>query len=194
MTSLDRSVPHFIDAIASENVTPAGITAAAVSGAIGAALLEMACIHSDTREHARPLAPVETEFREHRERLLALATADERVVDDLFATSSSDPTDDEFKRVTSIPLSVASVCLSVLEAAELVADECSSAVLADAVGGAMLAKSALDASLYTVRYNGAFVSDRSFRNRTERRADAIEHEASARYETMRRTDPVDAFE
>ena len=194
MTSLDRSVPHFIDAIASENVTPAGITGAAVSGAIGAALLEMACIHSDSTADETALARVETEVRENRERLLALATADEQVVDDLFASSSTEPTDDEYKRVTSVPLSVATVCLTVLEAAELVAAECGSNVLADAVGGALLAKSALDASLYTVRYNCAFVSDRSFRDRTERRADEIEHAASELHETVRRTASADAVE
>lgn len=49
MDHVDRPVDRFLAAVASENLTPAGGTAAAVVGATGAALCEMVCIHSIER-------------------------------------------------------------------------------------------------------------------------------------------------
>jgi len=46
MDHVDRPVDRFLAAVASEHVTPAGGTVAAVVGATGAALCEMVCIHS----------------------------------------------------------------------------------------------------------------------------------------------------
>ena len=84
MTVADRTIGEFLNDIASENVTPAGGTAAAIGGATGAALCETVCIHTIERDGPADgkteLAEIRTDLGTQRAHLLDLAERDAEVV------------------------------------------------------------------------------------------------------------------
>jgi methenyltetrahydrofolate cyclohydrolase len=83
------TVAEFLDALASPSPTPGGGTAAAIAGAIGAALLTMVAGLTKTRHHseadAQALASAHTTLGGIRERLLTLADADTDAFDQVLA-------------------------------------------------------------------------------------------------------------
>jgi hypothetical protein len=127
MTYADDSIDDFLSAVASESVTPAGGTTAAVVGATGAALCEMVCLHSSD-----------------------VADADADAVATLLAAQ---PTDDagatpEAKRATGVPLAIAEACSAVLDHAPVVTEVGSPVAVPDAVTGAVLARAAVRAAVH----------------------------------------------
>jgi len=176
----------FLDDVASERVTPAGGTVVGVAGAMGAALCEMACIHTinareaddqqarDGDERAeRSFEEIRDDLARQRRELLALADQDATLVDELFGGDAGDPTDRLQKRATGIPLATAESSLAVLEDAAVVVEGGRAGVVADARAGAYLADAAVQASLSTVRVNAASLPDRSFAETIVARADTI---------------------
>ncbi|GGJ02804.1 hypothetical protein GCM10008995_10750 [Halobellus salinus] len=175
MTDDDTPIAEFLDAIASEQVAPAGGTAAAITGATGAALCEMVCVHTIAASDdgaADELSELRSGLRRRRETLLALGAQDAGLVDDLFG-------DDEEasirlqRRAAGIPLAVSEAAASVLTDAETAHRRGRSGVAADAKTGAYLADAAVRASLETVRINAAALPDRSFAADLESRARAV---------------------
>lgn len=166
MSYEDRTLEEFLSGIASERVAPAGGTAAAVVGAVGAALCEMVCIHTlEKGEHAAPstdLADARDALREQRDHLLQLASADARVIDELFPTSGDDLDQSDIKRSIGVPLAIADGCLTVLDLATVVTENGTRTAVTDAGTGVFLVHSALQAALFTVRSNVGRLSDPSF--------------------------------
>lgn len=203
MTDDDAPIGEFLDAIASDRVAPAGGTAAAVTGATGAALCEMVCVHttaamadgrSGVREDAdatfpdaevagdgtdrRSLPELRAGLRRRRRKLLALGEQDGRVVDALFG-DDGEPSARLRRRAAGVPLAVSESALRVLIDAETVHRRGRSGVAADALTGAYLADATIRASLRTVRINTAALPDRSFAADLEERAADVEASASA---------------
>ncbi|WP_049987996.1 cyclodeaminase/cyclohydrolase family protein [Halobellus rufus] len=196
----EAPIGAFLDDVASERVTPAGGTVVAVSGAMGAALCEMACIHTlaarDESEDvdADDAATVDFEalradLAGQRRRLLALAEQDAALVDDLFgggSASDSGEDDDEqrgpsdrlSKRAAGIPLATAEAALAVLEDAAVVIDRGRPGVAADAKAGAYLADAAVRASLATVEINVSALDDASHAADLRERAAQIAADAA----------------
>jgi formiminotetrahydrofolate cyclodeaminase len=180
----------FLDDVASERVAPAGGTVVAVAGAMGAALCEMACIHTmgaretgeavegDDENGERPFETMREDLARQRRELLALADQDATLVDELFGGDAGEPTDRVAKRATGIPLATAESSLAVLKDAAVVVEHGRSGVVADARAGAYLADAAVQASLSTVRVNTAALSDRSFAETMTARADALSASAA----------------
>ena len=187
----DVRIGAFLDDVASERVAPAGGTVVAVTGAMGAALCEMACVHtmsaretSDaTVQHGtdgaaeRSFDSIRGDLARRRRELLALAAQDATLVDELFGSDAGEPTDRLAKRAAGIPLATAESSLAVLEAA-VVVERGRSGVAADARAGAYLADAAVQASISTVRVNAAALSDRSFAETMTARADALSASAA----------------
>ena len=185
----DVRIGRFLDDVASARVAPAGGTVVAVAGAMGAALCEMACVHTISAREAddgdegaapeRSFEELREDFARQRRRLLALADQDATLVDDLFGGDASEPTERLEKRATGIPLATAEASLIVLEEAAVVVDRGRSGVVADARAGAYLADATLRASLSTVRVNATALSDRPFAETMTERADTLAKSAAA---------------
>jgi formiminotetrahydrofolate cyclodeaminase len=184
----DVRIGRFLDDVASARVAPAGGTVVAVAGAMGAALCEMACVHTISAREAdddggeaseRSFEELREDFARQRRRLLALADQDATLVDELFGGDASEPTERLEKRATGIPLATAEASLIVLEEAAVVVDRGRSGVVADARAGAYLADATLRASLSTVRVNATALSDRPFAETMTERADTLATSAAA---------------
>jgi formiminotetrahydrofolate cyclodeaminase len=175
MNYANQSVDRFLAAVASESVTPAGGTVAAVAGAAGASLCELVCIHTD--DARAELGGVREDLREDRRRLLELADADADAVEALLRAQSEGGGDTETKRATGVPLAIAEGCLAVLERAPAVVGSGNPNAVPDAVTGAFLAHAALRASVFTVRSNLRHVDDGAFVEETAGRAADVERDA-----------------
>lgn len=205
MTYDDVPIGAFLDDIASERVAPAGGSAVAITGAMGAALCEMVCIHTlaarpsdrtqgsdegaqhadletpgaDPDDRGADLEDLGADLARQRRSLLALAAQDGAVVEELFG-GGRDGTDDRLaKRATGIPLAIAEAALVVLEDAAILIEQGRSAVAADARTGAYLADAAIDASIATVRINLESHADRAFTAKIEDRIDGLERSAAS---------------
>ena len=189
-----KQIGEFLSGIASRRVTPAGGSASAVSGAIGASLCEMVCLHTvekagdDAVSHQyQELVEAGETLRAQRDGLLTLADEDAAVVATLFGSNGDQLDEQLLKRAIGIPLTIARACLTVVESAEVVADTGTRTALADAATGVMLARAALQASLFTARSNLDAVPDQSFVDGIERRTTEIERTAEEHAERVLQT-------
>ena len=197
MTYGDRTIEAFLDGVASREVTPAGGTSAALVGAIGTALCEMVCLHTVGKDEyadvEAEMADARDELRAQRELLLDLADRDAEVVEELLGASDdgSDPTAAR-KRATGVPLAIAEACLPVLERAAVLTEKGNRNAAPDAGTGSFLVRSALGASLFTVRCNLDGIPDPSFVEEMEARAADLERAAEAEFErALANFDPGD---
>ncbi|WP_435066651.1 cyclodeaminase/cyclohydrolase family protein [Haloplanus sp. C73] len=174
MTSNRPAIERFLGDIASEHVAPAGGTATAVVGAVGASLCEMVCIHTAESDAATELADVRADLSTERGHLLDLAEADATLVDDLFGGAAGAPDDADIERAVGVPLAIAESCLTVLELAGDVTATGAPTALADAATGVTLTHAALQAALFTARRNLDRLDDTSFVDETERRLAELE--------------------
>lgn len=173
----NHTLGEFLDGLAGAT-TPAGGSAAAVSGAMGAALCEMVCEQSVAAggegegegegEAATTLVETRDDLRARRDGLLRLAGEDADAVEGLFLADAPDETDRE--RALEVPISVAEACLAVLEAAAVVADHAEGIVAVDAATGAILARAGLRAAALTVRTNADGTGDAAAADRATTRA------------------------
>ncbi|WP_248910263.1 cyclodeaminase/cyclohydrolase family protein [Halocatena marina] len=185
----NQSISDFLNTVASQKVTPAGGTAAAIVGAIGTALCEMVCLHTMGEDE---YADVEVEMAEIQEELgiqrgflLELADKDAEVVDELLAAYRDDSDQTvAMKKATGVPLTIAEACLSVLEYATVVTEKGNRNAVPDAGTGSFLVYSALQASVYTVRTNLGHLSDSAFTEEMETRAANIERSADIEFEQV----------
>ena len=183
----DMSVGELLDAIASERVAPAGGTATAVTGATGAALCEMVCIHTETAADTEAtddgadresLPALRARLQRRRRTLLALGEQDAALVEKVFGDGEV-PSTRLQRRAAGIPLAVSETALGVVTDAETVHRRGRDGVAADARTGAYLADAAVRASLETLRINVVALPDRSFAADLEDRAADIERSAAA---------------
>ncbi|AUX10004.1 formiminotetrahydrofolate cyclodeaminase [Halalkaliarchaeum desulfuricum] len=204
MTYAEQTISEFLGSVASDRVTPAGGTAAAVSGAIGAALCEMVCIHTiaagtggdstaetDACDNTQSFATVRDELRGQRRCLLALADADASAVDEFLSSNDverpperSSQATTEQKRAIGVPLAIADTSLAVLENAAVVIAPGNRNALADGVTGAYLARGALQSALYIVWTNADQLEDPEFLGKITGRASEIEASAERAFDRI----------
>lgn len=181
MNYANQTLDDFLSSIASKQVAPAGGTATALVGAIGATLPEMACIHTlETDENDDPkidLTVIRDELRRERRHLLRLADADARVVGDLFPGSDRTLNQSTLKQSIGVPLTIAEGSLNVLHLATDITETSSGNAVNDAGTGVYIARAALQAAVFTARSNVDRVGDPSFVAEIERRTIEIEMEA-----------------
>ena len=179
-----RPVGAFLDEVASARVTPAGGTAGAVVGAIGTACCEMVCRHLEAAgaDADGGLAEMCRTLETRRTELLALAAADAEVVEERFATPTDGADPESVQRSVGVPLSIAEACLRTLEEAATVTGLSDRHVVADAGTAAYLARGALAAAIFTVRFNLDDVDDGAFVAETRERATAIKDAARDAFE------------
>jgi methenyltetrahydrofolate cyclohydrolase len=178
-----QTVRDYLDALASDAPAPGGGSAAALVGAMGAALVSMVANFTVGRPRYRD---VEGEVRGALEaaegarvRLLALMTEDEEAYS-AYGAAARLPrgTEEEqaarrealqsaLRAAAGPPLAMAGVCRQVLDLARLVAERGNPRLASDAGVAALLAEAALRASAINVRVNLVALHDAAFVAQTE---------------------------
>jgi formiminotetrahydrofolate cyclodeaminase len=172
---LDLSVRELLERLGSSAPAPGGGAAAAVAGALGAALVQMTANLSIGRPK---LAAVEAQARQIeaqatdlRRRLAELGDADAQAYTQVSAayklprqppaqdTERSMAIQAALRAAAAVPLDTARLCAAVLELAELAAPLLNASVISDVMVGALLAHAALESAALNVEVNLAAMTD-----------------------------------
>lgn len=187
MPFADQSVGAFLDAVASEDLTPSGGAVAAIVGAAGGALCEMACRHTavDGDEGHTDLAALAESLETDRRRLLDLADADAAAVEAVFhGGQDEDSAEATLEHATEVPMEIAAASLEVLDRAVTVTASANPRAVPDATTGAYLAHAAVQASTATVRANLEAIDDDAFVARVRERVTEIDRDATSALERV----------
>jgi formiminotetrahydrofolate cyclodeaminase len=149
----------FLEAVASKRVAPAGGSVVGIVGAAGTALLEMAAIHTLEHRPADDLEAARATLAHQRDTLQSLATADARVVEDLFGGEKRGIETSLVDRATGIPLTMAEACTNALDAAQPVAEQVVDSVRPDLVTGITFVVAAARTATWIVRSNLESIGD-----------------------------------
>lgn len=196
MTFATQTINEFFEDVASATVTPSGGAVAAISGAAGAALCEMVCIHTIKKDGyadvEQDLTQTRDDLNTHRTRLLELSDEDSVAVDELqeaFEISdvnrSGEPIQKAAKRATDVPMKTAEECLKVIKHATTVAEKGNQNAIADAGAGAFFAHAALQASVFTVQLNLELIEDTAFVEKMENSSIKIDYSGKKTVEQVR---------
>ncbi len=174
----ENSIEQFLDDLASGNPTPGGGSAAAIMGAMGAALVSMVCNVSFGKkgcEAAEPeLRNMLVKSEELRRRLTAMVAEDIAAFDGLMAAYKLGKSTDEEKarraetiqacleRATEVPLECARACAHVVQMARRAADLGYKHVISDVGVGVAAADAALRSAALNVYINAPSLKDRRF--------------------------------
>jgi formiminotetrahydrofolate cyclodeaminase len=172
------SVDKFLDDLASAAPTPGGGSAAAIMGAMGAALVSMVCnvtIGKKGQEAvAAEMQSVRDESEKLRLRLTAMVAEDVAAFDDLMAAYRLPKINDEDKTrrtasiqsslraATETPLDCARACAEVISLSRRAAEKGYSGVISDAGAGVLAAYAGLRSAALNVYINTPALTDRAF--------------------------------
>lgn len=173
-----QPVDTFLDDLASSAPTPGGGSAAAVIGAMGAALVSMVCNVTLGKKGQEAAAPEMQAVREESERLRARLTAmvadDVAAFDGLMAAYRLPKSNDEEKlrraaaiqstlrAATETPLACARACAEVVALSRRAGEHGYSGVVSDAGVGVLAANSALRGAALNVYINAPSLKDRDY--------------------------------
>ena len=174
----DQSVQQFLDALAGNDATPGGGSAAAINGAMGAALVSMVC---NLTIGKKKYAEVDAEMRatlEKSEKLRAaltqMVTTDAEAFDKVMAAFGLPRQTDEEKAVragaiqnatkeaTLVPLAVARSCAEVIALGKPVAEKGNINAASDAGVAVLLAQAGLKGAALNVLINLGSLKDKTF--------------------------------
>jgi formiminotetrahydrofolate cyclodeaminase len=176
-----HSIDDFLDRLASKEPTPGGGSAAAIMGAMGAALVSMVCNVSYGKKGCESVEP---ELREVcarsealRKRLTGMVDEDVSAFGDLMAAYKlPKDTDDEkqrrslaiqasLKRATEVPLACARDCAEVIRLSRRAGEHGYIGVISDAGVGVSAAYAAARSAALNVYINAPSLKDRAFAER-----------------------------
>ena len=173
----DQAIGTWLEALASSAPAPGGGAAAALSAAIGAALIEMVCNLTIGRPryaaHEALMREALARATTLRRRALGLAAADARAfgaVTDAYRLPKE--TDEQARAraeriqgaligATEVPLETAALAAEVVQLAGRIVDGANVNALADIAAAAAAARAALETALVNVEANLAALPDRS---------------------------------
>jgi formiminotetrahydrofolate cyclodeaminase len=172
------SVEKFLDDLASGTPTPGGGSAAAIMGAMGAALVSMVCnVTLGKKGHeavAAEMQSVRAESERLRAHLTALVAADVAAFDGLMAAyrlpKSSDAEKAQraaaiqisLRSATETPLDCARACAAVITLSKRAGEHGYAGVISDAGVGVLAANTALRSAALNVYINAPSLQDRVF--------------------------------
>jgi formiminotetrahydrofolate cyclodeaminase len=189
-----QSIDGFLDALASGAPSPGGGSAAALTGALAAALIAMVCRVTAERDPAAgDLTGIAGSADGLRNRLKGLAGADADAYEALLAARRlpahvrAAAAQAALRRATEVPLDVAAASREALALAERVARVARASTLADLRVAAALGRAALDGAAVTARINLRDSTDRDFAGVAERQVDALIDEGRGLAERVART-------
>jgi len=174
----DQSIQQFLDGLASQSPTPGGGGAAAVMGAMGAALVSMVC---NLTLGKTQYAAVEEEMKAAleqaenlRARLTDMIRADAEVFDQVMAAYGLPKGTDEEKQAraeaiqaalkiaTEVPLACAKACSEVVELSRVVAEKGNKNVVSDAGVAVLAGHAGLKSAALNVYVNVGAIKDEGF--------------------------------
>jgi formiminotetrahydrofolate cyclodeaminase len=184
-----QTVIDFMDALASNAPAPGGGSVAALSGAMGAALLSMVCNltlgkkrYADVQEEIAALV-VKTEAL--RLRLMDLLEADVEVFTGVSAAykmprkppearaARSAAIQEALKAATQVPLDVAKACVEVIELCTQTAEQGNRGAVSDAGVAVLMAEAGLRSAALNVIININAIKDQEFSARVKGELDAL---------------------
>lgn len=190
---LDKSCKDFLTDLASKEPTPGGGGAAALAGAIAAALTSMVSNltlgkgkFAAVEEKIRPIL-VSAEIL--RTRMLALVVADAAVFENFMRAYRLPKSTEEEKRARSesiqiaaydaseVPLKIADSCLDILHISSQLMRVGNPSAITDATVAALLARAALRSACYNVHSNLLLLKDKEYVEKTEEHLRKICREA-----------------
>ena len=198
----DQAIGAWLDALASSAPAPGGGAAAALSAAIGAALIEMVCNLTIGRPryaaHEALMREALARATTLRHRALALAAADARAfgtVTDAYRLPRD--TDEQVRAraeriqvaligATEVPLQTAALAGEVVQLAGRIADGANVHALADVAAAAASARAALETALVNVEANLAALPDRSRSGELRERSTGVATLVAEAERTIRR--------
>jgi formiminotetrahydrofolate cyclodeaminase len=200
MTSMkDSALEQFLADLASRAATPGGGSAAAVMGAMGAALAAMVC-HLTIGK--KKYAAVEGDMRTVLERADALRARLVYAIEEDVAAFNSvmaayglpketpDQQQDRhasiqsaLREATDAPLECARLCREVIDLAAIVSEKGNAAVISDGGVAALAAHAALRSAALNVYVNAKAIEDRAFADDRLRQLDAMLEAAAVAAET-----------
>jgi formiminotetrahydrofolate cyclodeaminase len=182
-------VQRFLDELASSAPTPGGGSAAAIMGAMGAALVSMVCNLTIGR---KDYEGVEAEMRRTlaeaealRTRLTAMIAADVQAFDGLMAAYKLPRSTEEeklvrgraiqdgLKQATDVPLACAEACADVIGLAQRVAPSGNRGVISDAGVAAVAAWAAFRSAALNIYINVPQIKDEAFAGSRRARLDEL---------------------
>jgi len=174
----DSAIEPFLDALASSAATPGGGSAAAILGAMGAALVSMVC---NLTIGKKKYAEVEEEMKDVlakaedlRRRLTGMIQDDVKAFDTVMgAYGMPKKTDAEkaargeaiqaaLKLATDVPIACCRVAREVIDLALAASEKGNINVISDAGVGVLAANAALRSAALNVFINAKMISDKSF--------------------------------
>ena len=190
-----RSVGTFLDELASGAPTPGGGSAAAIMGAMGAALVSMVCNVTIGKKGLEAVEPemklVRDESEKLRLRLTAMVSEDVAAFDGLMAAYRLPKATEEersrraaaiqesLRAATETPLACARACAEVVALSKRAGEKGYAGVISDAGVGVLAANTALRSAALNVYINAPSLKDRAF-------ADAATSELERLLETCAR--------
>jgi formiminotetrahydrofolate cyclodeaminase len=173
-----RSVETFLDDLAGSSPTPGGGSAAAIMGAMGAALVSMVCNVTLGKKGLESVEPemqaVRGESERLRARLTAMVADDVAAFDGLMAAYRLPKNSDDTKAAraeaiqvslrsaTETPLACARACAEVIDLSKRAAEHGYTMVISDAGVGVLAANTALRSAALNVYINAPALKDRAF--------------------------------
>ena len=183
------TVEDFLEQLASAAPTPGGGSAAAIMGAMGAALVSMVCNVTlgkiGQEQAAAEMLAVRTESEMLRTRLMAMVDEDIAAFDSLMAAYKLPRTGDDDKahraaaiqaglrRATEVPLDCARACAAIIALAARATAQGYRGVISDAGAGVVAAHAALRSAALNVYINAPALKDTEFARRSVAEIDAL---------------------
>jgi formiminotetrahydrofolate cyclodeaminase len=185
----DNRIEEFLDALASQSATPGGGGAAAIIGAMGAALVSMVC---NLTIGKKKYAEVEADMKDVlgkaealRRKLTGMIEDDAKAFDKVMgAYGMPKETDadkakrdaaiqDALKIATDVPLACAEAAREVIDLAERASEQGNLNVISDAGVGVLAGYAALRSAALNVWTNARMINDKSFAEAKVRELDKL---------------------
>jgi methenyltetrahydrofolate cyclohydrolase len=174
----DNRIEQFLEALASQSATPGGGSAAAIIGAMGAALVSMVC---NLTIGKKKYAEVEGEMKEVlakadalRKRLIGMIEDDVKAFDAVMGaygmpkeTDADKAKRDQaiqaaLKQATDVPMACARAARQVIDIAAIASDKGNLNVISDAGVGVLAGYAALRSAALNVFTNARMITDKTF--------------------------------
>jgi formiminotetrahydrofolate cyclodeaminase len=197
---LDLSVRELLERLGSSAPAPGGGAAAALAGALGAALVQMTANLSIGRPRLADIEAqarqIEAQAADLRRKLGELGDADAQAYARVSAayklprqplaqdTERSLAIQAALHEAAAVPLDTARLCAAVLELAEAAAPLLNPAVISDVMVGAVLAQAALESAALNVDVNLAAMTDAGTVARLQRELDQARDGAAERLQRI----------
>lgn len=185
----DKKIVNFLDILASKSPTPGGGSAAALVGAMSAALLSMVCNLTIGKEK---YLNVEEDIKENLKKSEKLrADLEDLIEKDIEAFNqfmavmklpreTKEQKENRNKKMqialieaANIPLEVAKKCIDLLCICQEIADKGNKNVISDAGVGAILAEATLDSAILNVKINLNMIKDEKIKKQFTNNIDKI---------------------